>query len=143
MRLPRHVGVASVAMAVDHAAAARRYVVDFKDRSLIVLEEGACPPRAAVTLIATGPVAGPAQLAVMADMLGETAPAQALPGGTPDAARLGAALASPDAVEAMEARRAAAWDLTAALSPQGMARASWAPLAFPWGVMLGVEVQLP
>lgn len=144
MALPRQVGVASVAGSIDHDRSARRYVVDFIDRSVIVLEEGDCPRRVSATLFSTGPIIPAAQVQAMAGLLDQTAAAPALTGGWVRVETLQPALATPEALEAMQDRRPGAWDVSALLLPGGgMAQAGYAPLAFPWGAMLTVEMQEP
>lgn len=142
--LPRQAGVASVAAVHDHGRASWRYIVDFTDRSMAVVEDGGCPRRASVTLFTPGPLQGatPAQIAAVAGLIAQTS-AAGMPGAAVREDAVRAVLAADEAVQAVQDRRPAAWDVTAVLLPQGggLARASWAPLAFPWGAMLGIEIQ--
>ncbi len=140
-RFVLHVGVGAVATQIDHGAGTLRHVLSLTGGEVLVIDHGGCPARLAVSLLSRLPVVGPERLDWLAGVLAETAVAEALPGGPPDGAHLAAAFATPEALELTGSRKAGAWDASQAVLPAGgSARASYAPLAFPWGVMLGLEL---
>ncbi|MFT4151472.1 MAG: hypothetical protein QM656_14830 [Paracoccaceae bacterium] len=141
VQLAAQPGVDAVSVSLDRSTTRLRHLISFHDGGVAVLDLSSCPPKAAVVLMTPDAVPGPVQMQALAALLAETPAAARV--GAPDVARLTAAYATAEATAAIEERRTAAWDATPVLLPQGggLTRASWAPLAFPWGAMLGVEIQ--